>query len=154
MLGVCICAAAGPASSATATPTSTAPKILSAPLLAFSGPKIRLPGGPFQAVTLFLSARPPLQWGVTFRRGNMQQQQRGEFGIADARRFLGEVFPPWVLDLDLSVERFEFDPPAGDADWQPGAVLRMPFSERICRNGGVVSGQAMMAFADTAMVVA
>jgi len=84
----------------------------------------------------------------------MQQQQRGEFGIADARRFLGEVFPPWVLDLDLSVERFEFDPPAGDADWQPGAVLRMPFSERICRNGGVVSGQAMMAFADTAMVVA
>ena len=30
----------------------------------------------------------------------------------------------------------------------------MPFSERICRHGGVVSGQALMAFADTAMVIA
>jgi uncharacterized protein (TIGR00369 family) len=91
---------------------------------------------------------------VTFRRGNMQQQQGAESGIADARRFLGEVFPPWVMDLHLSVEQFDFVSPAGSADWQPGAVLRMPFSERICRSGGVVSGQAMMAFADTAMVVA
>ena len=83
-----------------------------------------------------------------------QQQQSAEFGIADARRFLGEVFPPWVMDLHLSLEAFEFEPPPGLSDWQPGAILRMPFSERICRQGGVVSGQAMMAFADTAMVVA
>ena len=84
----------------------------------------------------------------------MQQQQGAGFGIDEARRFLGEVFPPWVMDLHLSLEQFEFDPPAADPDWQPGAVLRMPFSERICRVGGVVSGQALMAFADTAMVVA
>ena len=84
----------------------------------------------------------------------MQEQQAAEFGIGEARRFLGEVFPPWVLDLNLSVEQFEFDPPEGRSDWQPGAVLRMAFSERICRIGGVVSGQALMAFADTAMVVA
>ncbi len=82
------------------------------------------------------------------------QQQQAEFGIAEARRILGEVFAPWVLDLNLSVEEFFVDPPAGAADWQPGAVLRMPFSERIVRNGGIVSGQAMMAFADTAMVIA
>ena len=84
----------------------------------------------------------------------MQQQDTAEFGIADARRFLGEVFPPWVMDLQLTLEQFDFVAPAGGADWQPGAILRMPFSERICRSGGVVSGQAMMAFADTAMVVA
>ncbi len=84
----------------------------------------------------------------------MQEQQAAEFGIGEARRFLGEVFPPWVLDLNLSVEQFEFDRPEGRTDWQPGAVLRMAFSERICRIGGVVSGQALMAFADTAMVVA
>ena len=84
----------------------------------------------------------------------MQEQQAAEFGIGEARRFLGEVFPRWVLDLNLSVEQFEFDPPEGRTDWQPGAVLRMAFSERICRIGGVVSGQALMAFADTAMVVA
>ena len=83
----------------------------------------------------------------------MQQRETAEFGIAEARRILGEVFAPWVQDLNLSVETFEFDPP-GDADWQPGAILRLPFSERICRHGGVISGQALMAFADTAMVIA
>ncbi len=84
----------------------------------------------------------------------MQQRETAEFGIADARRILGEVFAPWVQDLNLSVETFEFAPPGAASDWQPGAVLRMPFSERICRNGGVISGQALMAFADTAMVIA
>ena len=82
-----------------------------------------------------------------------QQPQAAEFGIADARRVLGEVFAPWVMDLNLSIEGFDCNPP-GDADWQPGAILRMPFSERLCRNGGTVSGQALMAFADTAMVIA
>jgi uncharacterized protein (TIGR00369 family) len=83
------------------------------------------------------------------------QQPAAEFGIGEAKRVLGEVFAPWVLDLDLSIEGFDFTPPAaGAADWQPGAILRMPFSERLCRNGGVVCGQALMAFADTAMVIA
>src|SRR2546421_8907449 len=84
-----------------------------------------------------------------------QQPPTTEFGIADARRVLAEVFAPWVLDLNLSVEQFDFaPPPEGKADWQPGAILRLPFSERLCRNGGVVCGQALMAFADTAMVIA
>ena len=81
-------------------------------------------------------------------------QQASEFGIDAARRMLGEVFAPWVLDLNLSIEEFCVAPPAGAADWQPGAVLRLPFSERIVRHGGVVSGQALMALADTAMVIA
>ena len=85
----------------------------------------------------------------------MQQQPPAtEFGIAEARRVLGEVFAPWVMDLNLSIERFDFAPPGDAADWQPGAILRLPFSERLCRNGGTVSGQALMAFADTAMVIA
>jgi uncharacterized protein (TIGR00369 family) len=84
----------------------------------------------------------------------MQQQETAEFGIGEARRILGEVFAPWVMDLDLRIEDFAFDPPKGAVDWQPGAILRLPFSERLCRNGGVVSGQALMAFADTAMVIA
>ena len=82
------------------------------------------------------------------------QQQAEEFGIEEARRFLGEVFAPWVQDLNLRIEEFAFEPPQGALDWQPGAILRLPFSERLCRNGGVVSGQALMAFADTAMVIA
>jgi len=83
------------------------------------------------------------------------EQSTGEFNIEEARRVLGEVFAPWVQDLGLSVERIEYAPPSGAAaDWQPGAVLRMAFSERLCRNGGVVCGQALMALADTAMVIA
>ena len=87
----------------------------------------------------------------------MQQQSGDTFGgIDEARRVLGDVFADWVKDLNLSIEGIDYDPPAADgpADWQPGAILRMPFSERLCRNGGIVCGQALMAFADTAMVIA
>jgi uncharacterized protein (TIGR00369 family) len=82
------------------------------------------------------------------------QPPAGEFDIEEARRVLGEVFAPWVQDLKLSIESVDYNPPPGAADWQPGAILRMPFSERLCRNGGIVCGQALMAFADTAMVIA
>ena len=43
-----------------------------------------------------------------------QQPQAAEFGIAEARRVLGEVFAPWVLDLNLSIEGFDFAPPPGN----------------------------------------
>ncbi|HEV3500063.1 MAG TPA: PaaI family thioesterase [Bradyrhizobium sp.] len=82
-------------------------------------------------------------------------QPAAEFDIEQARRVLGDVFAPWVQDLGLSIERIEYAPPSGAAaDWQPGAILRMAFSERLCRNGGIVCGQALMALADTSMVIA
>jgi len=86
----------------------------------------------------------------------MQQagQDSNEFTIDDARRVLADVFAPWVLDLGLSIESIEQEPPAPSAEWQPGATLRMAFSERLCRHGGVVCGQALMALADTSMVIA
>jgi uncharacterized protein (TIGR00369 family) len=78
-----------------------------------------------------------------------------KFDIEEARRVLREVFAPWVQDLDLSIVDIEFDPPANaPAGWQPGATLRMAFSDRLCRHGGIVCGQALMALADTAMVIA
>lgn len=70
------------------------------------------------------------------------------FDLAAARALLGDVFAPWVRDLDLSVEA------VGPTDGGPGAILRMAFSDRLCREGGVISGQALMALADTAMVFA
>ncbi|MBV6489033.1 MAG: PaaI family thioesterase [Pseudorhodoplanes sp.] len=71
------------------------------------------------------------------------------FDLAAAQRLLAEAFAPWVCDLGLSVERID----AG-AGGEPGALLRMRFSDRLCREGGVVCGQALMAFADTAMMLA
>lgn len=66
------------------------------------------------------------------------------FDRAAADDLLKTVFAPWVQDLDLSVERIDADT----------AVLGMRFSEKLCRDNGVVCGQALMSLADTAMVFA
>ena len=77
------------------------------------------------------------------------------FGLDAASRIMTDVVADWVQDLGLLVESVEADRPRGaPADWQPGAVLRLPFSNKICRDGGVVCSQALMALADTALVIA
>jgi len=72
------------------------------------------------------------------------------FDLATARRLLKEVFAPWVQDLQLTIERIDAPSDSNGA----GAVLRMVFSDRLCREGGVICGQALMSLADTAMVFA
>jgi uncharacterized protein (TIGR00369 family) len=66
------------------------------------------------------------------------------FDRATAEEMLTGVFAPWVQDLNLSIESLG----------QDGAVLRLKFSEKLCRDNGVICGQALMSFADTAMVFA
>ena len=62
--------------------------------------------------------------------------------IDAARTKLRRDFPAWVLDLGLIIEEIG----AGQVR------LRLPASDHLNRMGGVVSGQALMAMADTAMV--
>ena len=77
------------------------------------------------------------------------------FGVQAAGRLLVESVAPWVQDLGLLVEAIEAGRPAGaPPDWQPGAVLRLPFAAKLCRDGGVVCPQALLALADTAMTFA
>jgi uncharacterized protein (TIGR00369 family) len=77
------------------------------------------------------------------------------FGLQAAGRLMMEVFAPWVQDLALLVESVEAArPPGALSDWQPGATVRMPFSKKICSDGAAVCSQALMALADTAMVIA
>ena len=57
---------------------------------------------------------------------------------------LSEYFAPWVLALDLKVETFDGN----------SVTLRLPRNEQLSRVGGMLCGQAMMAAADTAMVLA
>ena len=57
---------------------------------------------------------------------------------------LAEYFAPWVQELGLRVEGFDGD----------SVTLRLPRSEKLSRVGGMLCGQAMMAAADTAMVLA
>ena len=68
----------------------------------------------------------------------------GTFDQAAATALLQSVFASWVQDLDLSIDSIDVE----------HATLRMKFSERLCRDNGVVCGQALMALADTAMVFA
>ena len=57
---------------------------------------------------------------------------------------LPEYFAPWVQALGLKVDSFG-----------PGvATLRLPVNPELSRVGGMLCGQAMMAAADTAMVLA
>ena len=63
---------------------------------------------------------------------------------AALQRALAELFAPWVQALDLRVE-------AADAH---GVRLRLPLTSALVRAGDVLCGQAMMAAADTAMVLA
>ena len=57
---------------------------------------------------------------------------------------LTDLFAPWVQALDLNVETFD----------NSGVVLRLRDSPQLSRVGGMLCGQAMMAAADTAMVLA
>jgi uncharacterized protein (TIGR00369 family) len=57
---------------------------------------------------------------------------------------LTEYFAPWVQALNLRVE-------ASDGSQ---VTLRLPQSDQLCRIGNILCGQAMMAAADTAMVLA
>jgi uncharacterized protein (TIGR00369 family) len=57
---------------------------------------------------------------------------------------LAEYFAPWVQALGLRVEGFE----------EGSVTLRLPQSDSLSRVGGMLCGQAMMAAADTAMVLA
>jgi uncharacterized protein (TIGR00369 family) len=57
---------------------------------------------------------------------------------------LAEYFAPWVQELALRAESFDAD----------SVTLRLPRNDKLSRVGGMLCGQAMMAAADTAMVLA
>lgn len=57
---------------------------------------------------------------------------------------LDENFADWVRALDLTVTKASAQ----------AVELRMPLADHLARVGGIVSGQALAALADTAMVLA
>jgi uncharacterized protein (TIGR00369 family) len=65
-------------------------------------------------------------------------------GKATLAAILADAFAPWVQDLNLSIESIGND----------GITMRLPADARLSRIGGIVSGQAMTAMADTTMVLA
>ena len=66
------------------------------------------------------------------------------FTLEAAQAQPGGNFGPWMWELKLKAERVSAD----------DVRIRLPYSDYIARPGGVVAGQAMMALADTIMVLA
>ena len=64
--------------------------------------------------------------------------------VAPLQAALNTYFAPWVQALDLRVEHADGD----------GVLVRLPQQSHLARTGGMVCGQAMMAAADTCMVLA
>lgn len=62
----------------------------------------------------------------------------------DGNAILEQNFAAWVHDLGLIVEETGTE----------HATLRLPWNDRLARDGGAMSGQALMAAADTATVIA
>ena len=66
------------------------------------------------------------------------------FDVRSANAVLADNFAPWVLASGVTAE----------AVGAEEASLRIPFSEQLCRVGGILCGQALLTGADTAMVIA
>ncbi len=66
------------------------------------------------------------------------------FDVAAANAALAEFFAPWVRATGITVEA------VGDG----ALTMRIPFSDQLCRLGGIMSGQTLVAGADTAMAIA
>ena len=61
-----------------------------------------------------------------------------------ANAVLAQNFAPWVLASGVTTEAVATE----------AATLRIPFSDQLCRVGGILCGQALLTGADTAMVIA
>jgi len=66
-----------------------------------------------------------------------------DFSVAEGQRVIDTVMVPWLDDLRMTVEEVS----------ETGAVVRLPWDAGIARDGGLITGQALMSFADAAMVV-
>ena len=62
--------------------------------------------------------------------------------LETANAQLKKVFAPWVQNLNLVIEEI------GGSE----VVMRLPYSDDLCRSHEIVCGQAMMALIDTCMV--
>ena len=63
--------------------------------------------------------------------------------VGEGQDIIDTKMSPLVKDLCIRVEETSAN----------GAVLRMPYGDHLNRPGGIISGQGMLAFADSAMVV-
>ena len=59
-----------------------------------------------------------------------------------ARDYYPTIFAPWIQDLNITIDEIT----------EEKVVMRLPYDDRLCRVGGIVCGQSLMALIDTCMV--
>jgi uncharacterized protein (TIGR00369 family) len=59
-----------------------------------------------------------------------------------AKEYYPTIFAPWIQELNISIESINRDE----------VVMKLPYNDRLCRIGGIVCGQSLMALIDTCMV--
>lgn len=65
-----------------------------------------------------------------------------EINTETANEKLGQVFAPWIQQLNLQVTEI------GDGEVR----MLLPYNDELCRSGGLICGQALMSLIDTCMV--
>jgi uncharacterized protein (TIGR00369 family) len=59
--------------------------------------------------------------------------------LDSANQRLSEVFAPWISDLKLQIDQLDSE----------GLIMRLPYSDDLCRSGNIICGQALMSLIDT-----
>lgn len=62
--------------------------------------------------------------------------------IEDARQHYSKIFAPWIQELNISLDKIDHEQ----------VVMTLPYNDRLCRVGGIMCGQSLMALIDTCMV--
>jgi uncharacterized protein (TIGR00369 family) len=66
------------------------------------------------------------------------------FSMDNAAHVMATALPEFMRELGIAIESLGTE----------GVRLRLPRNDKICREGGIVSGQALASLADTSMVFA
>lgn len=72
----------------------------------------------------------------------MNTQELSTINLASAKSYYREIFAPWVQDLNISIDEIDHEK----------VVMTLPYNDRLCRVGGIICGQSLMALIDTCMV--
>lgn len=72
----------------------------------------------------------------------MKDAESSHIALPDARAHYTKIFAPWIQELNISIDHIDAEK----------VIMTLPYSDRLCRVGGIVCGQSLMALIDTCMV--
>jgi len=72
----------------------------------------------------------------------MNESANQAISLSSAQKHYKKIFAPWVQDLNISISELNNEK----------VVMKLPYDDRLCRVGGIICGQSLMALIDTCMV--